>query len=183
MTIPKEIKIMYRYCLSFIAFAAVGGSPLLAQSAPDVQTITHRQVIRECEGGSCPATVCVPECYTKVNKTTVYASGCEPLCVGCPSLGKLFGRDCEGGNCEAPRTRKYLMKKVVTCEESATKCVPSIAGGCVTGIHGHAVAAPMIIPSGRGPVTTTGVVIMPAVTSEPLPSIVQKMPQASVTPR
>src|SRR5438552_8796227 len=106
---------MKRYMFGLIGLALAGSTPALAQGPMDVQPVTHRHAVRECEGGSCPATVCVPECYTKVKKSTVFSSCCEPLCVGCPSLGKLFGRDCEGGNCEAPRTRKYLLMKVVTC--------------------------------------------------------------------
>jgi hypothetical protein len=169
---------MCKYLLGLIGFAALGGSPLLAQNPTSVEPITHREIVVGCDGGNCARTVCVPECYTKTTKTTVYSSGCEPFCLCYPSGLGLFGRNCEGGNCKEPKTRRYLMKKVVTCEESATKCVPS-QGGCSTSvIQGHAVVAPATIPVNQGQV---GVVIVPAVATEPAPFVGVKMPQATGT--
>ena len=176
---------MKRYILGLIGFAVLGGSPLLAQTPTDVQTVTHHQAVQGCDAAGCPATrtACVPECYTKVKKTTVFSSGCEPLCLCYHPFGKLCHRgNCEGGHCEEPITRKYLMKRVVTCEESATKCVPTQVPGCATtGFrHGHAAAAPAVLPAGTTPV---GVVAAPAGQGETTPVVGQKMPQAAVTPR
>jgi hypothetical protein len=174
-----------RYILGLIGFAALGGSPLLAQTPTDVQTVTHRQAVQGCDAGGCPATrtACVPECCTKVKKTTVFSSGCEPLCLCYFGASKLFHREnCEAGHCENPITRKYLMKRVVTCEESATKCVPTQVPGCApTGFrHGHASAAPVVLPAGPAPIAVVGT---PAGQGEPAAFVGQKMPQAAVTPR
>jgi hypothetical protein len=174
-----------RYILGLIGFAALSGSPLLAQTPTAVQTVTHRQTVQGCDAGCCQAThtACVPECYTKVKKTTVFSSGCEPLCLCYYSACKLFHRsDCEDGHCETPITRKYLMKRVVTCEESATRCVPSEAPGCATTgfLRGHAMAAPAFLPAGP---TSTSVAVTPAGLGEPTPFVGLKMPQAAVSPR
>ncbi len=174
---------MKRFILGLMSFVALGASPLLAQTPTNVQTITHREVGLGCEGGSCPATVCVPECYNKVRKTTVFSSGCEPLCLSYFPFGKLFGHgDCEGGHCEKPITRKYLMMKVVTCEQSATRCVPSQAPGCATGVvqYGNVVVAPTTIPTSAA---TLGAVTTPAVAADPTPFVGLKMPQAAGTPK
>ena len=67
--------------------------------------------------------VCVPEHYVKTTKKTVYGSGCEPFCPGC--CHGLFGHcDCDCGHCGPALTRRYLTKKVYTCEKDAVKCVP-----------------------------------------------------------
>jgi hypothetical protein len=179
---------MKRFILGLIGFGVLGSSPLLAQTPATVLPVNHREVVAGCEGGSCMKNVCVPECYTKVHKTTVFSSGCEPFCLCYNSFGKLFSHgkcdngNCQNGQCEDPRTRKFLMKKVVTCEENDIKCVPSVAPGCATtGFrHGHASAAPVVLPAGPTPI---GIVTAPAGQGEPAAFVGQKMPQAAVSPR
>ena len=83
----------------------------------------------DCTACSPTKTTCVPENYVKKTTKVVYSSGSEPLCVG--YFRGLFGHcSCEAGRCEHPYTRRYLIKKIQTCEENAIKCVPAEVPTC-----------------------------------------------------
>jgi hypothetical protein len=129
-------------------------------------------VIVEGDGGACCApncghakTVCVPEHYCQKTTKAVYSSVCEPVCL-C-FFPSLFGHcGCEDGHCEHPRTRKFLVKKIQTCEHDAIRCVPSEAAcehGCCPAAGAYVVpGAPVMMapamapPAGRMPAPAGG---------------------------
>lgn len=90
-----------------------------------------------CNSGCCTPTktVCMPEQYMRKTVKPAYTCGCEPFCVDYP-FG-LFGKcACCGGRNPTPRTKKYLIKKVITTECPAVKCVPVQVPCCEQG-HGE----------------------------------------------
>jgi hypothetical protein len=143
---------MRKYILGLVTLAVLGTGPVLGQtpqvihgSPGTVETLPDRSptvqggVITEPAGACCDQAkiVCVPENYTKKTINFVYCSGCEPVCL-CYFRG-LFGccGGCEGGHCEAPYTRRFLIVKIRPCEQCVTKCVPvqtpagcAAPGGC-----------------------------------------------------
>ncbi len=122
---------MRKYLIGWIGLALMGGnalfaqSPTIAQYDPAGSQVGGPMVMAGAEN-VCPMEtkiVCVPEHYVKTTKKTVYGSGCEPFCPGC--CHGLFGHcDCDCGHCGPALTRRYLTKKVYTCEKDAVKCVP-----------------------------------------------------------
>jgi hypothetical protein len=79
------------------------------------------------DGGDCK--VCQPVTETKKVATRVYTNSREDFCLPrCSFLGGLFCRskcdDCKETKCGPVRTKKYLVVKIRTHEECATKCVP-----------------------------------------------------------
>jgi len=151
---------MKRYLSGLIGFALVAGSLALAQApAPMPAGPTGAPVVMlPADGGACcpGKTTCVPEKYMKKTTTVVYSSGCEPLCL-CYFHGLFKKCDCESGHCERPYTRKYLVKKVHTSEECATKCVPSQGAACE---YGHC-AAPMGCAGTTAPVMAPPSAVVP----------------------
>ena len=166
---------MKRYMLGLMGLVLAGVSPLMAQGpAPGAP------VVAVAPGGCCAAPggcctapsghccardyTCVPQQYTKKKVIVEYSSTCEPFCL-CFFHGCQRRCDCESGHCEHPYSRHFLIKKVHTCEECATKCVPSQCGtGCCGATAGCCAAA--------GPATPAPVMAAPA----------QAMPMAPVQP-
>jgi hypothetical protein len=160
---------MLRHCiLGLIGVALVGASPLWAQTPPAVQTghpVATGPTGAAAPGCVCPETpccvpsktICCPEGYVKKTTQFVYCSGCEPLCLcyfhnWCAGLCGSCG-GCESGHCEHPYTRRFLIRKVRTCEECATKCVPVTVPVCDQGPCGPGCCA--------GPAAAHGVVVIP----------------------
>jgi len=137
---------MRKYILGLMTIALLGASPVLGQTpqtsygnpstfqaVPEHGPVTHggAHVEPNCAGCQQTNTVCVPTNYVKKTTKFCYCSGCEPICL-CywRSLCGLCG-GCEGGSCEAPYVRRFLIMKVRTCEECCTKCIPTEAPvGC-----------------------------------------------------
>jgi hypothetical protein len=133
---------MKKFLFSLIGLVLVGANTLFGQAPAPV-------IAPGSPGGCCcPAQVtCVPEQYTKKITKVEYGKGCEPLCL-CFFQGCRRRCDCGSGHCEHPYTRHYLIKKVHTCEECATHCVPSQCPACGTGqCCGVTVATPLIGPA------------------------------------
>jgi hypothetical protein len=131
---------MNKWLLGLIGLALLEGGPLFAQS-PAVTTNVHNGSPMSATMGACrqdsgactrDQITCAPQSYIKKVTKTIYSSGCEPLCM--PSCGLLRLCGCDFGHCEHPYTRRYLLKKTITCEEEAVKCVPS----CQSGAYGCA---------------------------------------------
>jgi hypothetical protein len=130
---------MKKYLLGCIGLAFLGVNPLLGQTP---RALPHGPagvpadvaVQVPCpDGVACTPTktICVPECYVKKTTKPVYRCGCEPLCVPYYHFRDLLGHcGCDTNRCEPPFTRRYLIKKVKTCEENATKCVPMTVPAC-----------------------------------------------------
>jgi len=155
---------MKKYVFALIGFAAAAGSPLLAQTAaPAVGGVAVVMAAPEC-GACCPTrTTCVPERYMKKTTKVVYSSGCEPVCL-CYFRGLSRNCGCESGHCEQPYTRHYLIKKNQTCEECATKCVPSQCPVCEHGHCGVPVGcAAAVVPASPAPPMAAP----PAITAQP----------------
>jgi hypothetical protein len=132
-----------------------------------------------CTTNNCDTVTCVPEHYMKKTTTTCYSHGTEHLCL-CyfPSCCLRRSCDCESGHCEHPICRRYLIKKVHTCEQDAIKCVPSQAPACATGHCGAAAGC-----ASAAPAATTPYVIMPqgtVVTTEPQRNVVTPMQQTEL---
>ena len=85
---------------------------------------------------ACPPKVCVSEPTTKKVTRVVYESKCIDYCL--PKCSLLGG--C--ADCGKPRTKHILVKKVITEECPATKCVVQIAPACTT-------AAPATAPADK----------------------------------
>lgn len=72
--------------------------------------------------------LCVPVPGVKVHTTVVY--GCKTVDYCLPKSGGIFGRchdSCPSANCEnSARTKRVLLKKVVTQECPETKCEPRV---------------------------------------------------------
>jgi hypothetical protein len=151
-----------------LSLAALAG-PLAAQETirasanlGTVQPVTHIHGGAVCHD-ACAHKVCVPECTTKKHSHTVFSSKCIEYCLPRCSLfsGGLFSRGCSHGcnqscdqscgsrgcadNCGPVRTKRVLLKKVVTEECPDTKCVVQFAPACTT-------SAPVIMaPAERVP--------------------------------
>jgi hypothetical protein len=131
---------MRKNLFGLMALALLGGNSLLAQTAAPAPMGTAGAyvaapvvMVEPCGVACCPTkTVCVPEQYMKKTTKVVYSSGCEPLCL-CYFHGFFKGCGCDSGHCERPYTRRYLIKKIETCEECATKCVPAQVPTCEHG--------------------------------------------------
>jgi hypothetical protein len=129
---------MKGFLIGLMALPLLGGSLLLGQAptvVPYGQDGMNGQdpvLVVGADGASCVGThtTCVREHYLKEKKEVIYKTGCEPLCL--PRCGCLFGhRNCDSGQCvQRHCDRRYLMKKTVTCEEPATRCVPAAVPGC-----------------------------------------------------
>jgi hypothetical protein len=139
---------MKKYLAGLLGLALAAGAPLLGQSPAPIPTgpvgvpvgVPVGAPMMTCQDGAgCVPThtVCVPEHYVKKTTKVVFSCGSEPLCL-CYFRG-LFaghGHGCEcSGHCEHPHTRRYLIKKVRTCEEDDIKCVPAQVPGCGRGHH------------------------------------------------
>jgi hypothetical protein len=161
--------LMKRILLGGLLMAALAGTVLAQQpiaQVPDGQpastyTTATPATAGHHGGSSCcaPANViCVPECYDREKKTPVYSSVCEPVCLshcGCHLFG-LFGHcdsGCDGGQCDHPRTRHWLVKRYCIEHCPETRCVPVSAPACD--------AAPCygVVPG--GPVQTIPLQTMP----------------------
>jgi hypothetical protein len=138
---------MKKYLMGLMVLALLGGNPLRAQTPAPV-------VIMESAGPYCGPThtTCVPEHYVKKTDKVVYSSTCEDACL-CYSHGLFKGCGCDSGHCERPHMRKFLVKKIQTCEQDAVKCVPSQEPVCAHGrcFAGSAcagtMAAPVMVPA------------------------------------
>jgi hypothetical protein len=78
----------------------------------------------------CVCKVCVPEPAKTKTVKTVYDVKCVDYCLPkCPHFGWLKG-DCGecGTTCDKPRTRRVLVKKLITEEHDTIKCVPKQIG-------------------------------------------------------
>jgi hypothetical protein len=160
---------MRQYVLGLIGLTLLGGIPVWGQTPtgvpqgtpvlpPGVPAGTPVVIGPDCGGCCIPTkTVCVPECYTKKTTKVVYSSGCESRCL-CYYRSLFRHCGCDSGHCERPITVRYLIKKVRTCEEEATKCVPAEVPGCASGhcCPGAAWGAPVAAPAPAGaPVRVT----------------------------
>ena len=158
---------MKRYFLSVVGLALLGAAPAMAQQ-PIVPANAPGSVIFDSQlpltgnsgggglfsGGGCclfghhnSCVTCVPECYMKQKKVVTYGSVCDTLCLCYFHGGCCLHRSCDSGHCDRPHSVRYLTKKTTTCEEPATKCVPSCnAGGCPVGGApvGHVSITPMM---------------------------------------
>jgi hypothetical protein len=127
------------YLFAGIGLALLGGNPLQAQPPQAVPqgsggASSVTALATAPDGVACTpcAVTCVPEHYVKKTIKPAYSCGCEPLCV--PLLRAFCGHSCGDCNhCNQPITRRYLIKKVRTCEENATKCVPAQVPACEPG--------------------------------------------------
>lgn len=79
---------------------------------------------------ACPQKVCVPEPATKKVTRVVYESKCVEYCL--PKCSLFGGCDSSCTNSDKPRTKHILVKKVITEERPATRCVLLDAPTCVT---------------------------------------------------
>jgi hypothetical protein len=135
---------MKAYFLGLAGLVVLGCSQLLAQAPPKVTYMQAPAPVMApgalCAPACAPACApcaeaqpgCVTEHYVKKTPKTVYACGCEPLCILGPQGLFHRGCDCQDGACKA-YTHKYLIIKVRTCEEDAVRCVPAEVPGCPTG--------------------------------------------------
>jgi hypothetical protein len=121
---------MKEFVLGLIGLAMLGGVAALGQTPPAASPGTA------C-GTGCghTKTVCVPECYIRTKTKVVYSSGSEPMCLayfrGLFPLCRCTMCGCDdAGRCGPPYARRYLIKKVRTCDEYATKCVPIQVPAC-----------------------------------------------------
>jgi len=132
---------MKKHFFALIGLALLGGGPVLGQTPVALPNVVPGPVMvgapavpcqPQCV--ACPATriSCVPEPYVKKTPKTVYSCGSEPICL-CYFHGLFRGCDCQSGECAQPYTRRYLIKKVRTCEEDAVKCVPAEVPACQVG--------------------------------------------------
>ncbi len=120
---------MKKYLFGLVGLALLGANPLLGQTrttSPAVPGASANAppppVLQDCTVAA-TKTICVPEPYVKKTTKAVYKSACEPMCLT-HYLGCCFHRSCDDGCCGKLFTRRYLMKKTVTCEECITRCVP-----------------------------------------------------------
>jgi hypothetical protein len=124
--------------LAVIGLSLLGACPVLGQAPAAVPTVSGPAAVivspaapRAPECCPCPAAkiACVPEPYIKKTPKPAYSSGCEPLCL-CYFHGLFRSCGCESGQCASPYTRRFLIKKIQTCEEPAVKCVPTEVPAC-----------------------------------------------------
>jgi hypothetical protein len=124
--------------VAVIGLSLLGVGPVLGQAPAAVPTVSGPATIivspvAPCapDCSTCPATkiACVPEPEIKKTPKPVYCSGCEPLCL-CYFHGLFRSCGCDSGECARPYVRRFLIKKIRTCEEPAVKCVPVEVPAC-----------------------------------------------------
>jgi hypothetical protein len=131
-----EIKVMKKYLLGFIGLALAvipvfAQPPRLGSPAPGGVTLCPPEAAKTgCTDCAHTKSICVPEPYIRQKTKVVYSSGSEPLCM--PYLHGFFGLcGCDAsGRCGPPFTRRYLIKKIQSCPENATRCVPVEVPAC-----------------------------------------------------
>jgi hypothetical protein len=124
---------MKKYLLGFIGLA-LAGVPVFAQPprfgspAPGGVTLCPPET-GQAACANRAKTICVPEPYIRQKTKVVYSSGSEPLCM--PYFHGLALCGCDSsGRCGPPFTRRYLIKKIQSCPENATRCVPAEVPAC-----------------------------------------------------
>jgi hypothetical protein len=124
--------------IAVIGLGLLGACHVLGQAPAEVPTRSGTAAIivepaAPCAPECCPCPAakitCVPEPYIKKTSKPVYSCGSEPLCQ-CYFHGLFRSCGCESGQCASPYTRRFLIKKIQTCEEPAVKCVPKEIPAC-----------------------------------------------------
>jgi hypothetical protein len=145
---------MRRFLSTLLGCLALAGSgqALLAQQPTTAYATPVVFLNQGCgpQCGGCPTCkVCVPEPTIKKHPHTVFGVKCVDYCLKkCPPFASLRGGCCNDGcgaacgDCGKPRTKKVLLKKVITCdepdykcrvEERPVSCQPACTNGCRTG--------------------------------------------------